>query len=432
VSAKGQLSKQPPRGTSDWWPEEYKIRKYIFDTWRSVCERFGYREYLTPLVEYADIYRAKSGEDVGGRELTVFKDRGGRELAIRPEMTPSVTRMVSQKYQALSKPVRFFSIANFFRNERPQRGRNREFWQLNYDIFGEESINADMEVIQAALEIMLAFNPPQDSFVVYINDRRLINLVLEAIGVKEEKERVKLVRLLDKWDKMGEKEFREMLIDQGVGDTQVDGLMRLMRVGTEEQALSQLGLDGIQEVLDQTIHPVISGLSDLGYEKWLQFKPSLVRGFDYYDGIVFEVFDKHPQNNRSLFGGGRYDSLTCLFGERFPATGCAPGDETTRLFLEAWGLIGKLEKKERRTRVFIPLLDKSLMTKVMMLAGRLRGGGEVVEIGLSEQKLGQALEYANKKGFQKVVFLGSQEVSRGVYVVKDMKTGAQEEFELGV
>lgn len=152
------ITNQPPKGTYDWLPEEFKVRKYIFDTWREVCTSFGYQEYLTPLLEYADIYRVKSGEDVGGKELTIITDRGGRELALRPEMTPSVTRLVTKIYKETAKPIRLFSIANFYRNQAPQKGRNREFWQLNFDIFGTHSINADIEIIQVGIEIMKSLN----------------------------------------------------------------------------------------------------------------------------------------------------------------------------------------------------------------------------------------------------------------------------------
>lgn len=157
------------------------IRKYIFDTRRDVCIRFGYEEYLAPLVEDADIYRAKSGEDVGGAELTLINDRGGRDIAVRPEMTPSVTRMVTRRYTQLPKPVRYFSIANFYRNEKPQRGRNREFRQLNVDMFGSTSLYADIEILQLAVEVMLAFNPPEHSFQVFVNNRQLINDFLHDI-----------------------------------------------------------------------------------------------------------------------------------------------------------------------------------------------------------------------------------------------------------
>ena len=158
------LSNQEPKGTQDWSPEEFLLRKYIFDTWRRVCLRYGFEEYLTPLVESAEIYRAKSGEDVGGKELVTFTDLGGRELSIRPEMTPSVVRMLTKNYASSSKPIKYFSIANFMRNEKPQRGRNREFWQLNCDIFGSESFLADLEILQMALDLVLEFDPPQNSF----------------------------------------------------------------------------------------------------------------------------------------------------------------------------------------------------------------------------------------------------------------------------
>ena len=177
-----KISNRPPKGTQDWWPDEYRVRKYIFDTWRKVNRQFNYEEYLTPLLESADVYRAKSGEDVGGKELMVMVDRAGRELAIRPEMTPSVTRMVSRFYKQATKPLRLFSIANYYRNERPQRGRSREFWQLNSDIFGADSLTADLEILQLALELMLAFKPPAGSFVLHLNHRRLIDAILKNTG----------------------------------------------------------------------------------------------------------------------------------------------------------------------------------------------------------------------------------------------------------
>ncbi|MBU1110436.1 histidine--tRNA ligase [Patescibacteria group bacterium] len=431
MTAKQTLSTQPPRGTYDWPPEEYKVRKHIFDTWRRVCTRFGYEEYLTPLVEDADLYRAKSGEDVGGKELALLEKRGDIQLAIRPEMTPSVTRMVSKDYVAQTKPIRLFSIANFFRNEKPQRGRNREFWQLNYDIFGEESINADIEVIQIALEIMLAFNPPKDSFVIYVNDRRLINAVLESIGVKSEDDKIKLVRLLDKWDKMEGKKFGEMLTAQGVNDDQIGQLIGLMKVESNEGVFERLGLGEAQDILDQSIHPIMSNFAQLGYADWLEFKPSLIRGFDYYDGMVFEVFDKSSKNNRSLFGGGRYNALAGLFGaDPFPAVGCAPGDETIKLFLEEWGLIDKLQIESSAERVFIPLLDESFLPQVLKIARSLRQKEQIVETGLKVERLRSALSYADKKEFDKVLIFGEEEKSKGIYVVKDMKTGKQEEVDI--
>ncbi|MFA5024624.1 MAG: ATP phosphoribosyltransferase regulatory subunit, partial [Patescibacteria group bacterium] len=212
------LSNQEPKGTADWLPEEFLIRKYIFDSWRKICLRYGFEEYLTPLVESADIYRAKSGEDIGGKELVTFNDLGGRELSIRPEMTPSVMRMVTKVYGSSPKPLKYFSIANFMRNEKPQRGRNREFWQLNCDIFGSDELSADVEILQLSLDLMLEFDPPQDSFVLALNNRRLIDAVLELSGAAKLKEAEKLtvVRTLDKWAKLSREDIKMRLEQSGL------------------------------------------------------------------------------------------------------------------------------------------------------------------------------------------------------------------------
>lgn len=216
-----QISNTPPKGTSDWFPEEFKVRKHIFDTWRRVCKSYGFEEYLGPLVESIDIWKAKSGEDVGGSELTQITNREGKldGLAIRPEMTPTVTRMVSRIWKETDKPVKWFSIANFYRNEKPQKGRNREFWQLNADIFGEESLRADTELLTLSLEIMRAFNAPKGSYKLRLNHRELINGFFEVIlGITDSAVRTDLMRLLDKYEKMKTEVFDEQLTKLGVKD----------------------------------------------------------------------------------------------------------------------------------------------------------------------------------------------------------------------
>ena len=206
------ISNNPIKGTSDWLPEEFAIRQYIFDTWKKVCQSYGFEPYLTPLLENAQVYKAKSGEDVGNKELMTITDRAGRELAIRPEMTPSVTRLVSRIYNQEAKPIKLYSIANFFRNEKPQRGRNREFWQLNCDIFGATSIEADREIMQMAIDIMLAFKAPKNSFKLYVNSRDLIDSVLDLAKVKKE-DRVLAIRLMDKWDKIKQDDLKKSFLD---------------------------------------------------------------------------------------------------------------------------------------------------------------------------------------------------------------------------
>lgn len=419
-----KLSNQPPKGTSDWMPEEYKIRKYIFDTWRKVCVSFGYEEYLTPLVEYAEVYRAKSGEDVGGKELTTFTDRGGRELAIRPEMTPSVTRMVSRVYGNAPKPLRLFSIANFMRNEKPQKGRNREFWQLNADIFGSDSITADIEVLQIALEIMKSFNSPAGSFTLYLNNRKLIDYILDQVAAVSAETKVGVVRLLDKWQKLSEDELVKALKELGLEDLQIEKLKLFMQSQNGEELLQNLPEVNGSEGYSETVL-IEKRLSELGYSEFIRFNPSIIRGFDYYDGMIFEVFDNNPENKRAMFGGGRYNGLAGIFGgSSFPAVGFAPGDETTRIFLENWNLI---PDNLGENVYYLPILSESLMDKTSKLAQKLRAEGLQVILGLEEQKLGKALEYANRIQSDYVVILGEDEQSRGVYVVKDMNSGEQSE-----
>lgn len=422
------LSNNPVKGTADWFPEEYAARKYIFDTWRSVCQKFGYLEYLTPLVEMADVYRAKSGEDAGNKELTVFRDRGDRELAIRPEMTPSVTRMVSRNYESVSKPIRLFSVANFFRNENPQRGRNREFWQLNADIFGSNSLNADVEILQLALEIMLAFNPPAGSFVLYLNDRQLIEaFVTKYLRLPVEKVQ-EATRILDKFNKLPRPEFLERL--RAIG-AEIDNEQELADfLSRDDATLQKLRTDILaDEPGMQRLNDIVDQLGALGYGDYLKWNPGMVRGFDYYDGMIFEVFDTHPDNTRALFGGGRYNGLAGIFGRQsFPAVGFAPGDESTKLFLESWNLIPQTSL--RAENYYFPLLAENLSAQAMKLAQKLRQDGLQIEQGLELQKLGNALEFAAKNAFAGVIIFGEQEQSSGKFLIRDLTTGEQTEQSL--
>ncbi len=417
------LSNQEPKGTRDWLPEEFAIRHYIFETWRKVCLRYGFEEYLTPLVEYAEVYRAKSGEDVGGKELVTFTDLGGRELCIRPEMTPSVTRMVSKIYAAAPKPLKLFSIANFMRNEKPQRGRNREFWQLNFDIFGSTSFASDLEVLQLSLDIMREFGAPAESFKLFLNSRQLLDGLLALCGELSTEQKINLVRTLDKWQKMSAADLTARLEDSGLSKEVIKKVFAFMEsesIESLEKSLPELADNrGLLE-----IQQAMSELNILGYKN-IYFNPAIIRGFDYYDGLIFEVFNMHPDDNRSMFGGGRYNGLAELFGSAsFPAVGFAPGDETTRLFLESWNLLGDKFIKAPE-RFYLPLLDESLIKETASLAAKLRAEGKNVLLGFEVQKINKALEYANKKNISQVIIFGSEEAAEGKYKIKNMKSGEE-------
>jgi len=426
IDMKNALSNQEPKGTQDWLPEEFAVRKYIFDTWRKVCLRYGFEEYLTPLVESAEIYRAKSGEDIGGKELVTFQDLGGRELSIRPEMTPSVVRMLTKTYVALPKPIKYFSIANFMRNEKPQRGRNREFWQLNCDIFGSESLLADLEVLQLAIDLVLEFDPPQGSFTVAISNRQLVDAVLDLSGTNELSPETKtaVIRTLDKWNKLDKTEIARRLKEIGLENDAIEILEKFMESTSLTEITQELPVLKTNPGLLATAR-ILESLDDLGYGDLIEFRPSIIRGFDYYDGMVFEVLDNNPENNRAMFGGGRYNGLAEIFGEKnFPAVGFAPGDETFKLFLESWGLLDNI-KLSLEEKYYLPLLDANLETAVIKLAKEWRSRGFNVLTGLEEQKVGKALDFANKKQINKVIIIGEEEIDKGEYKIKDMATGEE-------
>lgn len=422
------LSTTPPKGTRDWTPEEYRIRNYIFTLWRRVCRSYGYEEYLTPIVEHADVYRAKSGEDIGGKELVTFTDRAGRELCIRPEMTPSVTRMVSTYYESAPKPVRLFSIANYMRNERPQRGRNREFWQLNADLFGAEGVTADLEILSLSLDLMLAFSPPEGSFSLKINHRALITEVLMIAGISDA-DATTVVRILDKWAKLSAEEITRLLSEAHVSDEGIEILSTFMSASS--LSALKIALPTLAESPGlRACEDVFNALIERGYDAYITFAPDIIRGFDYYDGIIFEMFDHHPDNNRAMFGGGRYNGLATIFGRAaFPSIGFAPGDETMKLFLESWGLLEAATDNQEDV-IYIPLLDEDSTAYTHKVASILRTGGAQVITGLTTQGISKAMQYASKIGAKDLILAGSDEAQKNIYITKNLDSGEEAQTKL--
>ncbi len=425
------LSTQPAKWTQDRYPQEFQIRKYIFDSWRKVCLKFWYQEYLWPLVENAEIRKAKSGEDVWWSELTMITNREWKisELALRPEMTPTVTRMVAKNYAQLAKPIRYFSIANFYRNERPQRGRNREFRQLNVDMFGSDSIYADVEILILAISLMLEFNPPKWSWKLNINNRFIIDSILSEIwlsgDIKQE-----TVRLMDKREKLPQEAISEILLEKWLNQNQVNMLVEYMNSSTIQDLIKKFPSIQDSKWIQQT-NFIIQSLNNLWYSEYLEFKPSLIRWFDYYDGVVFEIFDTHPDNKRALFGGWRYNWLSKIFiKDDIPAVWFAPGDETTKLFLESRWLIDSILNKTQIEKIYIPVLEDSLQDEVFKLAMNFRNYWKNVITGLETQKMIKAIQYADKQDYKFIVIFGEEEKEKWIYKVKNLKTWKEKEFKL--
>lgn len=417
------LSSQPYKGTRDYYPEDKRLQNYIFSVWRRVSERYGYEEYGAPTLEPLDVYTAKSGDELANEQTYTFTDRGGRIVAIRPEMTPSVSRMVAAKRQELAYPARLYSVANFMRYERPQRGREREFWQLNVDVFGIDNVTADGEIIMMADAIMKEFGAKNKDYVIRINNRHLVNFIMVQYLGLDETQAHQMVRLFDRKDKIAESEFNDQATEI-LGKNAKDGLEKLASLMKAKDvndlpneiktSLAAVELRELFTILDQ------AGL------KSVKFDLTLMRGLDYYTGTVFEVFDTDPDNNRAVLGGGRYDGLVGLFGaEPISAVGMAQGGTTIENFLEVHGLVPHLTST---TDLYIVVLG-DVQKDAAKLAKHLRSEGVNVELDSTERKLDKQIKTAVKKNIPYILFIGEDEVANEVYTVKD--TTSTEEQKLG-
>ena len=408
------LSPLPYKGTRDYYPSDKRLQNYIFDVWRRVSERFGYEEYGAPLLEPLDVYAAKSGQEIVNEQTYQFTDRGGRNVAIRPEMTPSVSRMVANRRQELGYPARWFSIANFMRYERPQHGREREFWQLNVDMFGVDGAQADAEIIIMADAIMREFGATPKMYTIRVNNRKLINYMMaDYLGLDVIQSEL-MIKLFDRKGKISNEQFRDQAQDI-FGEDAVSGLRKiaaLLSATSMAELPSELrGSEAVREVQE-----LFTLLHEAGVNT-AKFDISLMRGFDYYTGMVFEVFDNHPDNNRSMFGGGRYDGLVGLFGvEPIPTVGMAPGATTTENFLRAHELLPKMEST---TDVYAIVLGDAVKG-AQKLAHDLRAEGVRVAVDITGRKLDKQIKSAVKMKIPYMLFVGEQELKDEVYTLKDV------------
>lgn len=408
------LSSQPYKGARDFYPEDKRVQNYIFSTWRKVVESFGYEEYGAPVLEPLEVYAAKSGQELVNEQTYSFTDRGGRLVAIRPEMTPSVCRMVANKRQELAYPARLYSIANFMRYERPQRGREREFWQLNVDVFGYEGVEAEAEIIILSDKIMKQFGAKPQDYVIKVNNRKLINFMMAQYLGLDAAQSQQMMKLLDRKDKIPKDEFI-LQAKEIFGEWSEIGLAKINAL-LQAKSMADLPAEICECSSVREVQELFTLLDRAGVES-VTFDITLMRGLDYYTGMVFEVHDTHPDNNRSMFGGGRYDGLVGVFGvEPISAVGVAPGGTTMENFLAAHNL---LPKQISTTDIYVVALGdyKRDATK---LASELRDKGINVELDLSMRKLDKQLRNVLKKSIPYMIFVGEDEVRSGKFAFKDI------------
>ena len=395
-------------GFRDFYPEDLSLRNHIFATWRSVAARYGFEEYDGPPLESLEMYTQKSGDEIVG-QLYTFKDKGEREVALRPEMTPTLARMVAARVQALKKPIRWFSIPQLFRYERQQRGRLREHFQLNMDIIGEASFLADAELMAAAVDIMRAFGLGSKDVQLRVSDRRVIKSLLLGRGVNDSQLPAAFA-VIDRSERVPKSVLEEMLREAGYGKKETSAVFEIAELRGSDKVFGVAG-----EVAEPLSH-AIRALHAMGLGEFVTVDLTIVRGLAYYTGIVWELFDA-KKSLRAIAGGGRYDGLLDQ-----PALGFGMGDVVLGELLKERGVAPKASSE--LGAFLIPVGGDDLPT-ILQLAHALRERGIAVEYGLRHAGVRKQLELASARGAARAVIVGPEERATGMAVVRDLKSSTE-------
>ncbi len=398
-----KLSTESYKGTRDFYPEDMAIQRYIFETWAKTAELFGFERYDASILEPSELYKSKGAEneEMVREQTYTFIDRGDREVTLRPEMTPTVARMVAGKRRDLNFPVRWYSIPNLFRYERPQRGRLREHWQLNCDMFGVDDISADVEMIALAYNVLKAFGAKDSDFEIRINDRSWLNGIFGDFGLNQDQSK-QMLTLLDRKEKI---------------------------TNFDEEAEKICGKPFILDLEEpengSRLYDVCKGLQEIGIIKNLKVSASTVRGFNYYTSTVFEIFDTSPTNNRSLMGGGRYDNLTGLFGgDPISGMGFGLGDVTMRDFLETHNLLDGKVSITAPTLMVLPI-DASQNIEAEKIAMAFRNAHIRTAVDLSDKKIGKKISHADEVGTSYILVVGADETVSQIFTLKTLATKSE-------
>ncbi|MBK5187083.1 MAG: histidine--tRNA ligase [Gemmatimonadaceae bacterium] len=402
-------------GFRDFYPTELAERSYIFGGWRDVARRYGFLEYDGPPLEPLDLYTKKSGAEIVD-QLYTFTDKGGREIALRPEMTPTLARMVAARANAMRKPVRWFSIPQLFRYERAQRGRLREHFQLNMDIIGEADVSADAELLASAIDVMRVFGLTSEDVVARVSDRRLLNALLRGIGIGEA-QLPAAYAALDKLDRDPREVLEQRLAAAGVSASTASQLFALAGAAADETAFTQLVSAAGATAEWDNLRRYLDHLDSLGVREWVRLDLSIVRGLAYYTGIVFELFDAKGEL-RAICGGGRYDTLLeSLGGVSLPALGFGMGDVVLGELLRSRG---KMPQAEPAVDVWVAYGESGSVEDAMGVAAKLRARGRSVEYALGNQKLARQLKAAHAAGARHTVVIATPELQAGEAMVRRM------------
>lgn len=422
------LNKQPYRGTRDFFPKNKRVQDYLFSVMTKTAESFGYESYEGPILEEVDLYLAKSGEELINEQIYSFTDRGDRHVAIRPEMTPTVARMVAQVHRESSKPLRWFSIPRMMRYEKPQRGRMREFWQFNCDIFGAPGRTGEVEILQMAIELFESYGATNKHFEIVLNDRAIVDAVFKRMMKADDKQTLRLYKIADKSKKVNHEAVQKMVADVGLTSEAETLFYNYLELKTFDDVNAFLKKHDEAEIAD-AFNDFIQLTASNGLTEYLTYDPSIVRGLDYYTGIVFEMFDKHPDNRRALCGGGAFANLLQIFNEDpLPGVGFGLGDVTLEDFLTVHGLLPNLDNPTND--ILITFQEDNGLEVSMKLAKAMRKNGLKVVTSLEALKFKKVFPTAEKKGVRFVTLMGSDEMAKGEIQLKNLTTKEQHTFSL--
>ncbi len=398
------------KGTRDFYPEEMAIRAWLYSMLREVSESFGYQEYDAPFLEKIDLYAAKSGEELVKEQAFVFPDRGGDLITLRPELTPSLARMVAQRQHQLAYPLRWWSFGPFWRYERPQKGRTREFFQWNVDLIGANSPESDAELVAVCASFFQKTGLTPRQVRIDVNDRRLMDAELSKLGISQAGLKKQVFRLIDRRDKMRAEDWVAYARECGLSNQQLSGL---------EVILNERELWKNSDEMSR----FFAALDALGARDYVHYNPQVIRGLEYYTGTVFEAYDL-DRDGRAILGGGHYDNLVAdVGGNPLPGVGFAMGDVMIGLVLQKYGCLPALRSSP--AEVLVTVFDDSLMTVSQEIAGQIRRSGLKTICFTEPVRLPRQLKYADRMGIRFVVIPGPDEVAAGSVTIKDLKKGEQ-------
>ena len=410
---------QQVRGTRDFYPEDMAIRVWIADGWRRASKLAGFQEVDGPCLELLELFTEKSGPEIAG-QLYTLKDKGGRDLALRPEFTPTLARMVGRRMASLGLPIKWFNISRFFRYERPQKGRGREFFQWNIDILGSPHMLADAECISVAVDFLCDVGLTAEDVQVRISDRKLLSAIMTHLGIPEAMLPA-VFSILDKRDKLGAEGTSKAMAEVTRDKKLTDNVLRLIEAKSLDELEKQFPSEEVRAAAGE-LRTLFEHLRAFGIADFCKFDVAIVRGLDYYTGVVWEAWDRKGKL-RALFGGGRYDRLLKDLGAGdLPACGFGAGDMTIRLLLESRGM---LPATEAPCEYFVAVADESVRGEALRKVSQLRRSGLSTMFDIRKSSLKKQLSRAGDLGVRYCVIFDDKFKNDNTVVLKDMRSGEQ-------